>query len=528
MSLAAGARRRTPARSRSGARQVGFFSVAAAFALLIAGCTTPLAGHGSVTTPPTTATPSASVAPTVALADCSKQFNIGAAGIPAARLKHLTIKCGKVPVPLNYDNPTGPKIEIEVLRMHDDQAPSKLPTLLMNPGGPGGSGLALPIELAPVISDDVLTHYDLVGFDPRGIGLSNSLQCVTTAEQDKINALDPNVLTPTGFATAKQAADEAATACTTKYGPALADYNTTFTAMDMDRIRIAMGDSQLNYLGFSYGTQLGYVYSHLYPKTVGVEVLDGAVDPTTDYLTSFGDQLGGFEQAFDQFAADCATKTACKSITNPRAEVESLVAQANATPMKTTKAGDSRTATGGILLTGVAEALYDQTLWPSLATGIQEAEQGDAKGLFALADEYNSEYNHDLYNAVSCNDIPPGPTDATITAKATQWSTQYPLFGLWGAVSLFACQDWQPVRHPLPPATATGSNPILVLGNIHDPATPYAGAQHLAAALTTGTLLTWNGQGHTSYLRGSQCIDDAVDAYLVDHTLPAVGTVCQE
>ena len=112
-------------------------------------------------------------------ADCSKQLNIGAAGIPAALLKHLTFKCGKVPVPLNYDNPTGPTIEIEVLRMHDDQAPAKLPALLMNPGGPGASGLALPIELAGAIADAVLTHYDLVGFDPRGIGLSNSLQCVT-------------------------------------------------------------------------------------------------------------------------------------------------------------------------------------------------------------------------------------------------------------------------------------------------------------------------------------------------------------
>jgi pimeloyl-ACP methyl ester carboxylesterase len=491
---------------------------------LLAACTTPLNGHGVALTPTASPTPSPSSAAKISLSDCSKLLSVSA--VPSSRLRHLTFKCGKVPVPLNYDNPTGRTIDIEVLRVHDDQAPAKAPSLLINPGGPGAPGLAWPINLAAVVSNNILLHYDLVGFDPRGVGLSNQLQCVTTAQQDTIEALDPDVRTPAGAAVAKGAADEVADACATKYGPAIADFNTVFTAMDMEHIRIAMGDPQLNYLGFSYGTRLGTVYAHLYPKTIGVAVLDGAVDPTTDYLTMAGDQMKGFEDAFDQFAADCQTKASCKPLGDPRAFVETLAAQANITPLKTTKEGDTRTAGGGIILTGVLQALYSQDEWPTLESALLLAQQGDAKGLFALADEYNSEYNHDAYNAISCNDIASGPTDAQIQATAAQWATAYPMFGLWNAGSLYACTDWQPTRHVVPPPAATGSAPILVVGTIHDPATPYSGAQNLATALTTGVLLTWNGQGHTAYLQGSACINNAVDAYLVKGTLPAAGTVC--
>ena len=515
-------RRGRPTRRARLAAVIGSLALLA----LLAACTTPLTGHGVALTPTASPTPSPSSAAKISLSDCSKLFNISAAGIPSSRLRHLTFKCGKVPVPLNYDDPTGRTIDIEVLRMHDDQAPAKAPSLLINPGGPGASGLAWPINLASVVSNDVLLHYDLVGFDPRGIGLSSPLQCITATQQDKLEALDPDVRTPDGAAVAKSAADEVADACATKYGPAIADFNTAFTAMDMDRIRIAMGDPQLNYLGFSYGTELGTVYAHLYPKTIGVAVLDGAVDPTTDYLTSAGIQTKGFEDAFDQFAADCQTKTSCKPLGDPRAFVQTLAAQANITPLKTTKEGDTRTAGGGIVLTGVLSALYSHDDWPVLESALLLAQQGDAKGLFALADEYNSAYNHDAYNAISCNDIAPGPTDAQIQATSAQWATAYPMFGLWNASSLYACADWQPTRHVLPPPAATGSAPILVIGTIHDPATPYSGAQHLATALTTGVLLTWDGQGHTAYLRGSECIDSAVDAYLVKGTVPAAGTVC--
>jgi pimeloyl-ACP methyl ester carboxylesterase len=517
------------ARSRAGRHRRRALVVLAGIglvAVLVAGCTTPLTGHGTVVTKATSASPAPTSGPTINLSDCSKLLNIDAADIPASRRKHLTFTCGKVPVPLNYDEPNSATIEIEVLRVHDDEAPKKVNSLLVNRGGPGAADLAFVVDLAAVISDDILTHYDLVGFDPRGVGLSNQIQCQGAAELEKNEALDPDLSTPTGFAVAQQAADQVATECATKYGSSLSAYNTVFTAMDMDHIRAAMGDTQLSYLGFSYGTELGAAYAHLYPQKLRVAVLDGAVDPTTDYITTAANQTKGFEDAFDQFAADCKTRPACKTLGDPRVFVQNLTNEANISPLKSSKADETRTATGGIVLTAVVEALYDENQWPLLLAALVQAQQGDAKGLFGLADEYNDDFSRDANTAISCNDTPAGITDATIQATATQWATAYPMFGAWNASSLFACENWQPVRHALPLPTATGSPPILVLGTTHDPATPYAGAQHLAATLTTGVLLTFTGQGHGAYLHDDDCVDGAVDNYLVDRIVPTVGTVC--
>jgi hypothetical protein len=180
----------------------------------------------------------------------------------------------------------------------------------------------------------------------------------------------------------------------------------------------------------------------------------------------------------------------------------------------------------------VLEALYDQSLWSELGDALIQAQRGDSQGLFQLADQYNERSANGTYTniydanvTINCNDSPPGPTDQVVQATATKWATAYPMFGAWGATTLFQCQSWQPVRHPLPPVTATGAPPILVVGTTHDPATPYAGAADLATALTTGQVLTWQGQGHTAYTK-STCIDTNVDNYLVTTTMPPAGTVC--
>jgi pimeloyl-ACP methyl ester carboxylesterase len=515
----------------------GWRSVALVATLaLLAACTTPLAGHGVVTIAPApVTTPDATPSPQVShvqLSDCSDQVGLASSGIAAARLKHLTVTCGKVSVPLDYSHPDDGTIGIEVLRLHDDQQQNRIGSLLINPGGPGVSGLAEPIALASSVSDEILTHFDLIGFDPRGIGLSNPLDCVAATEKDQLASLDPDIRTPTGFALAKTAEDNVAHECSEVYGPQLADYNTVFTAMDLDRIRQALGDPQLNYLGFSYGTRLGAEYAHLYPGNIRVAVLDGAVDPTLDAVASFGGQVQGFEHAFDEFAADCNTRSPCKSLGNPRQDVESLVTKANATPMQVGTGTTARYVDGAIVLTGVLYTLYNQDSWPALASALLAARKGNAQQLLSLADAYNERASNGTYSnlleantAVICNDSPAGPSDALIRATAAQWATQYPMFGLWSATTLFQCQSWQPVRHPLPLPTAKGSSPILVVGTINDPATPYSGTQHLATALTTGEVLTWEGQGHTAYGK-SKCIDSAVDNYLVDQTMPDVGTVC--
>ena len=499
--------------------------------LTVTACSTVATGHGSPgVTPKPSPTPSSST--TIQFSDCSQLLGVSTAGLTPDLLKHLTFDCGKVPVPLNYTDPTGPTIEIEVLRVHDDQQQKKIGSLLVNPGGPGAAGLTLPISLLPVMSEKVLENFDLIGFDPRGVELSSPIECISDQQKDTLDAEDFDVLTPSGFAAAKAAADSVAQACSAAYGPALADYNTVFTAMDMDRIRQALGDPVLNYLGFSYGTSLGTVYAHLYPTKIRVAALDGAVDPTTSVLTSDADQIQGFESAFDQFAADCMKRPACAVLGNPRQAVYALTAKANAIPIKSSLPGETRTATGVIVLTAVSEALYVQADWVPLGEALVSAQKGDSAGLFALADQYNQrspdgKYSNveDANTTINCNDEPAGPSDALIRATAASWAKKYPMFGAWQASSLFTCQDWQPVRHPLPPPSAAGSAPILVVGTVHDPATPYAGAGDLATALTTGHLLTWNGQGHTAYMF-STCIQKYVDNYLVTTKLPPAGTVC--
>ena len=514
---------------------------------LSAGCTTKAQGHGQgpaadaqpsattssspagtgTTTPPPKSSP-------IDFSDCSRLFNLSAAGIPADRRSKLTFDCGRQNVPLDYAQPNGPTISVEVIRVHYRDQPSRIGSLLVNPGGPGASGVFLAIGLAASLSDDVLQHFDIVGFDPRGVGLSSPIKCESDPAETQALALDADVRTAAGLEQAKRQAETFAASCTKKYGAALAHYNTVETARDMDQIRASVGDEQMNYLGFSYGTELGAVYAHLFPTRIRVAVLDGAVDPLTtgDAIASNEQQIAGFESAFDQFAADCAKRPQCKPLGNARKAVAALEKKANATPIPSSDGGETRKATGGNVLYAVLSALYSEQLWPDLGTALIEAQHGDAKGVLELDDRYSERdpdghYSNllDLFQVVSCNDQRVDPSDAAIKAAATRWATQYPLFGVWSAATMFQCGVWPKERHPIPPETAAGSKPILVVGNLHDPATPYAGAVHLAAKLGTGVLLTWDGQGHTSYGQ-SDCIDQKVNAYLINATVPPAHTTC--
>ncbi|MDQ2750350.1 MAG: alpha/beta hydrolase [Actinomycetota bacterium] len=511
-------------------------------ALLLAGCTATVSGAGSTATPtgaPSSRTPSASSssakAPAPAPAnftDCGSLFNLKDLPFPAGRAKRLSFDCARLQVPLNHDDESGKSIAIEVIRVHDSHNTSG-ESLMVNPGGPGGSGVELAVGLAIQVSDTLLSHYDLLGFDPRGVGLSSPVSCISDDEKDQLNAAAPDVLTATGLAEAKHLAEMVATKCNAKYGSSLADYNTVQTARDMEQIRGAVGNKPLNYLGFSYGTELGSIYAHLYPEHVRAAVLDGAVDPLSDDLTSFADQLKGFEGAFDQFQANCLTRAACKKLGNPRQVVYDLAKQANQTPLTSSKSGEHRTATGSIVLTGVLSALYSQSDWPDLGQALIDAKGGDAKGLFKLADSYNQRGPDGHYSNISeanttvnCNDAKPGPSDETIKATAIKWAKDYPMFGRWSAPSLFSCQVWQADRTPVPLPSAPTVNKVLVIGNLHDPATPYKGAVDLAQAMGNAALLSWDGEGHTSFLQGSHCIDDYVEAYLISGTVPPPKKTC--
>jgi pimeloyl-ACP methyl ester carboxylesterase len=524
--------------------------VTAAVAVLLAGCTSDVeSGHGSTAT---SAAPPVGVAPTrpassaatspgapeptqakAQFTDCSDRINIGALGLPSGRRAALSFGCATISVPLDYADPSGAKIQLQLIKVHDTADTTPTGSLIVNPGGPGGSGVDLALGIAGQVSDNLLAHFDLIGFDPRGVGSSAPVSCLTDAQKDTLNAASPDIRTAAGFAQAKAAAKQVATACSAKYGAALAQYDTVQTAKDMDQIRQAVGDPKMNYLGFSYGTELGAQYLHLFPTTMRVAVLDGAVDPLTDDITSFADQLQGFESAFDQFAAWCGKNSPCRSLGNARQAVYQVAAKATAHPIPSSAPGETRTATSSIVYTGVLSALYSQSEWASLGQALIDAKAGDAKGLFTLADSYNERYNghytnlSDANTVINCNDSKPGPSDATIRATVKSWVKRFPMFGLWSAASLFSCQQWQPKRTvPPKPTASTTPRKVLVIGNLHDPATPYQGAKDLAATLGNAELLTWDGEGHTSYLQGSDCIDNYVDAYLINGTLPPVGKTC--
>jgi pimeloyl-ACP methyl ester carboxylesterase len=492
----------------------------------------PSSGTGTPAPNPT-ASSAQPAAGKIRFSGCSSLFDDSAIPVPSSLTGKIEFSCGRLDVPLDYANASGRTISLYLVLVLDKDTSDRIGSLLVNPGGPGGSGLELALGLTGSLDPTILEHFDLIGFDPRGVGLSSPIHCISDAEKDRLNAASPDVRTAAGFAQAKQLAKEVADACSTTYGPALAQYNTVNTARDMDVIRRALGDDSMNYLGFSYGTELGGVYAHLFPDTIRVAVLDGAVNPLTNGIQSFADQLDGFEKAFDQFANTYCEKTSpCTSLGDPRRAVYDIVAQAQQHPLGTSDPSETRQVTSSLVLTGVLEALYSQSEWSDLSAALIAAKKGDGGKLLALADQYNQRrdghYTNimDANTTISCNDEKAGPTDAQIRATTAQWVKKFPMFGLWAAGSLFSCQQWQPDRTPVPLPKAPTAHQVLVIGNLHDPATPYQGAVDLARVMGNAELLSWDGEGHTSYLQGSNCIDNYVNTYLVDGKLPPEHTTC--
>jgi pimeloyl-ACP methyl ester carboxylesterase len=503
--------------------------------LVVTACTS--GAHKSATAPSslpastgkstgTSASATAPIAvPAIAFTDCTSQVR---SELTTGRAAQVQFSCGRVNVPADYADPTGPTIQLVLVREHliAQKPADRVGSLLVNPGGPGASGVDLALELLDELDISVLQHFDIVGFDPRGVGESSPVSCISDAQKDAYTALDPNVTTAAGRTQARDAAAAIVKGCVTKYGSALGEFNTDETARDMDLLRAALGDAKLTYLGFSYGTRLGSVYAHEFPGHIRAEVLDGAEDPVSSELTDEENQIKGFEGAFDQFAADCLKRPACAVLGNPRQAVQKLVAAADKAPIHSSLAGEKRTATGGVVTLAVISALYDQSQWAPLGAALIAAQHGDSKQLFALADSYNERDSDghftnlmDANLAISCNDSTLQVTDQLVAQKAAEWAAKYTLFGMSGAADLYSCQGWPASKYPLPLATAPTAPKILVVGTVHDPATPYAGAALLAKTLGNAVELSWDGQGHTAYLKSS-CIDTKVNAYLIETTLP--------
>jgi pimeloyl-ACP methyl ester carboxylesterase len=436
--------------------------------------------------------------------------------------------CGTLEVPADWAKPTaGPTFDLALIRVRGRQS-GRIGSLLVNPGGPGDSGVDSAIDLSMLLPTEVLQRFDIVGFDPRGVDRSSPLRCVSDAEKDQEFGFDPDPAGQAQFDAWVALNQQIADGCRSKYGDTLRLYSTEQAARDMDAIRAAVGDTKLTYLGFSYGTLLGAVYAQLFPTRVRAMALDGAVDPTASMVAGSESQAQGFEHAFDQFAAWCVQRQ-CAAGANPRATVAGLLAAARSAPVRHK---DGRSATAGWILAGVVYGLYLSAFWPELGDAIGDLGKGDATKIFELADSYadrsqDAHYTNlfDMFPTVGCEDDPGGTTVAQARALQSQWRVKYPLFGAFEAVGMVSCAVWPPGRDPYPTGPAVGAPPIVVVGTVNDPATPYGQTQKLADMLGVGHVVTWQGEGHTAYPK-TDCIDRAVDRYLIGLTVPAKGLTC--
>jgi pimeloyl-ACP methyl ester carboxylesterase len=445
------------------------------------------------------------------------------------------VECGTVKVPKDWNNPdNGQTLDISLMRIYTGRVEDKKGSVLLNPGGPGGSGIGfLPYWVQPQTGpapDALLDNFVAVTFDPRGVGESAPIKCVSDADLDASFGFDPDPSSQADFDALVALNRRIDNGCGSELGDDARLFSTVQTAHDMDAIREALGEDKLTYLGYSYGTELGAVYAQLFPSRVRAFVLDGAVDVQANAIQHSEEQAMGFERALTNFDAWCRSNASqCAISADPKGTIVDQLTKARTRPVK---GADGRSATAGWVMVGVTSALYAQEVWGFLGQAIKDLSSGDASRIFALADSYaerddRGHYSNlfDAFNAITCADEDNDPTLDQIRGLQTQWRTKYPVFGTSLAVGLVSCTLWPGKRDPVPTGPATGAPPIVVVGTTGDPATPYESTQKLADMLGVGVVLTWEGEGHTAY-PSTQCITDAVDHYLIDLVVPEKGLRC--
>ena len=443
-------------------------------------------------------------------------------------------RCATVEVPLDYANPDGRNIELAVILA--EAGGTAQGTILLNPGGPGGSGYDIVHDSVDAVTTDRLReNFNVLGFDPRGVGRSTPVQCLSDAELDALREdyYDPS--TPAGLTAARADARELAEKCAEKSGDLLGFVDTVSAARDMDILRAVAGDEQLNYLGFSYGTFLGATYAELFPGKVGRMVLDGALDPAASNEEITLGQAEGFENAIRAYVEDCLSASSCPFTGTADQAIEtirSLIASVEASPMT---AKDGRTVTVSTFVSGFIVPLYNSDNWPLLTQALNSALQGDPSTILYLADlsadrQPDGTYASNstvAFTAINCLDYPMNADDGQMALEAKQLEEASPTIGKYLAYGAITCEAWPaaPVNTPHE-INASGAADLLVIGTTGDPATPYQWSVALADQLESATLVTWEGEGHTAYGRGDECIANTVDDYFVDGTVPAQDVVC--
>ncbi|MDQ0844186.1 alpha/beta hydrolase [Streptomyces sp. V1I6] len=495
--------------------------------LLVSGCTTggPSVSESEAPGAAGRSAPSAALAPYY-----GQKLDWRECGVP-------NFECATMKAPLDYAKPEGEAIKLAVSRVKATGPGKRLGSLLVNPGGPGGSAVGYLQAYAGIgYPAPVRARYDMVAVDPRGVARSEPVECLTGPEMDKYTQVDQ---TPDDTAEAdklEQAYENFAAGCEKRSGKVLPHVSTMEAARDMDVLRAVLGDEKLNYVGASYGTFLGATYAELFPDRTGRLVLDGAMDPALPARELNRDQTAGFETAFKAFAADCVKQAECplgkKSVDDATARLKDFFAKLDASPVPT---GEDRELGESLATTGVIAAMYDDGAWPQLRSALAAAQDGDGAPLLAMADSYyereaDGSYANLMFAnaAVNCLDLPAAfKSPDAVFAAVPEFEKASPVFGRGFAWAARNCGHWPvPATGKAHPIEAKGAAPIVVVGTTRDPATPYKWAQSLAGQLSSGRLLTYDGDGHTAYGRGSDCIDTAINAYLIEGEAPQDGKRC--
>jgi pimeloyl-ACP methyl ester carboxylesterase len=446
--------------------------------------------------------------------------------------------CTYLQVPIDYNQPSGKTAQIAVLRQKASQPARKIGSLVINPGGPGASGTEAAAGVAKGVEGGQLgQRFDVVGFDPRGVGASKpAIQCFTPPERDadRLKVLVDN--SPAGVARIENDNKDYDAKCAQRSGTdLLANSGTRDVVRDMDILRAALGDQKLTYLGYSYGTRLGYSYAEAYPQNVRALVLDGALDPDQNLIDRSVAQAAGFQQAFNSFAAWCARQPACPLGNDPSKATDNFKKLVLPTIDHPVSLADGRKMSYNDAMTGSIQALYTPQLWDPLRRGLVELSEGQGRILMLLADIYEGrqqdgtyQFTLDAFTAIGCVDDKP-VTDPNVVLEADKRSRAAAPFrddGHGPNPARDPCAFW-PVPNTSEPHMphVVGLPQIMVISVTGDPATPYQAGVNLAKALN-GRLLTVQGNQHTVALQGTQCVDNIVTKYFTDLALPPDGAHC--
>jgi pimeloyl-ACP methyl ester carboxylesterase len=443
--------------------------------------------------------------------------------------------CAKLEVPIDYQKPGDGSIELALERA--GATGKRIGSLVVNPGGPGAPGTTTVRDANLYFGSELRAAYDIVGFDPRGTGHSAPIDCLSDSELDAFIAADPDPDTPQEVQESTDNSKEFWQGCQARSGTLGAHVSTVEAARDMDVLRAALGEKKLDYFGFSYGTRLGATYAELYPQNTGRLVLDGAVDPDLSSRDGALSQAKGFETALRSYVGNCVSAGSCflgSSVDAGVTTIKDLLDKIDQQPLET---GDpeGRKLTVGLAFYGLIVPLYSKDNWPYLDDGLRKALKGDGSTLLMLSDFYGSRENGrytdnslEAISVINCLDDPWSITPDQVPAQFPDFEQASPTFGKVFAWGLTTCNG-DPFRSTDEPdlkIDGAGAAPIVVLGTTRDPATPYEEAVAMAKELKSGILVSRDGDGHTAYNKGNSCIDDAVNAYLIDGVVPKDGLRC--